>query len=238
MIGLLSILGWTCFTIYVAVAIVSLFSFISEKEWRAVSRGVLLFLPTLTAFGFILSFSSITALAALTNGLRIEAIIFLPAFALNMAASVLVGQNLGAGKPDRASSIGWKIALTGALILSTLAAVIFIWAESFASLLAKDTLVLRETVRYLRITMFSEPFMAVSMVLAGSLQGAGDTRGAMRVIIIGMWCVRLPLAFAMAIVLGYGAVGVWIAMVTSMTIQGLLMARHFHQGKWKQIQLG
>ena len=64
---------------------------------------------------------SITALAAITNGLRIEAIIFLPAFALNMAASVLVGQNLGAGNPDRASQTGWRIAILGSALLTLLA---------------------------------------------------------------------------------------------------------------------
>ena len=180
---------------------------------------------------------SITALAALTNGLRIEAIIFLPAFALNMAASVLVGQNLGAGNPARASTLGWKIALIGALTLSTLAAIIFIWAEAFASLLAKDTLVLKETVRYLRITMFSEPFMALSLTLAGALQGAGDTRGTMQIIIIGMWLVRLPLAYLLALVFNLGAPGVWVAMLISMIFQGVLMSCRFYWGRWKQISL-
>ena len=57
--------------------------------------------------------ASITALAAIANGLRIEAMIFLPAFALNMSASVLIGQNLGAGNPDRAERMGWRIAAAG-----------------------------------------------------------------------------------------------------------------------------
>jgi len=57
--------------------------------------------------------TSITALASISNGLRIEGIIYLPAFALNLAASVLIGQNLGAGVPERAEKAGWKIALSG-----------------------------------------------------------------------------------------------------------------------------
>jgi MATE family multidrug resistance protein len=181
--------------------------------------------------------ASIVALASLTNGLRIEAIIFLPPFALNMAASVLVGQNLGAKNPDRATAVGWKIAWVGIALLSTMAVVIFINAEYFASFLTKDPGVLAETTRYLRITMFSEPFMALSLILGGGLQGAGDTRGNMVVVVISMWLIRLPLAYCLALVLGYGAVGVWVAMITSMTVQGLLMARRFYLGRWKALQV-
>jgi MATE family multidrug resistance protein len=181
---------------------------------------------------------SITALASITNGLRIEAIIFLPPFALNMAASVLVGQNLGAGKPDRAEKIGWQIAWMGVGFVSAMACVIFVWADACASLLTADTAVLEETARYLRINMFSEPFMALSLVLAGGLQGAGDTRGTMWIIVVAMWMIRLPLAYYLALVAGLGAVGVWIAMITSMIIQGLLMARRFRGGHWKDLTVG
>jgi MATE family multidrug resistance protein len=181
--------------------------------------------------------ASIVALASLTNGLRIEAIIFLPPFALNMAAAVLVGQNLGAKNPDRAAAVGWKIAWAGVVLISAISICIFIGAEYFASFLTKDPAVLAETTRYLRITMFSEPFMALSLILGGGLQGAGDTRGNMWVIIVCMWLIRLPLAVLLALVLRYGALGVWVAMITSMTAQGLLMARRFHRGKWKTLQV-
>ena len=180
---------------------------------------------------------SIIALASITNGLRIEAIIFMPAFAMNMAASVLVGQNLGAGNPRRAAQLGWKLALTAMIALSLISCIIFIFAEFFASLLASDMSVLAETARYLRVNMFSEPFMALSLVLGGALQGAGDTKGNMWVIIFCMWIIRLPLAYLMAIMLGFGAFGVWLAMVASMVAQGLLMAYRFQRGKWKTIEI-
>lgn len=178
---------------------------------------------------------SIPAMASLTNGLRIEAIIYLPAFALNMAASILVGQNLGAGRFDRAARAGWKIAQAGVIFISLMAVPIFIWAGQFASLLTKDQAVLAETIRYLRFNMLSEPFMALSSILGGGLQGAGDTRGTMWVIIIAMWFVRLPLAYSLALVMGQGATGVWTAMITSMAVQGMLMSLRFHQGRWKKI---
>jgi MATE family multidrug resistance protein len=180
---------------------------------------------------------SIAALASITNGLRIEAIIYMPAFALNMAASVLIGQNLGANSPGRAEKIGWKIALTGVILISLMALTIFVWAKNLASAISKDPAVIEETTRYLKINMLSEPLMALGVILAGGLQGAGDTKGTMWVIVIAMWMVRLPLAYFLAVVLNYGAVGVWIAMVTSMNIQGILMTLRFHKGHWKTLKL-
>lgn len=181
--------------------------------------------------------NSITALASIANGLRIEAVIYLPAFALNMAASVIVGQNLGAGRPDRAEKLGWKVAWIGIAVTGVIALVIFISAERLASLLTGEPPVLAETTRYLQINMFSEPFMALSTVMGGGLQGAGDTRATMWVIAFSMWMIRLPLAWLLAIPLGYGAPGVWTAMVVSMCCQGLLMAWWFNKGKWKTIEV-
>jgi len=178
---------------------------------------------------------SITAMAAFTSGLRIEAIIYLPMFALHMAASVLTGQNLGAGAPARAEKIGWKISFAGVIFVSLMALAVFIWAGAIAGPVARDGQVLAETVRYLRIMMLSEPLMALSLILGGCLQGAGDTKGTMIVIVGTLWIVRLPLAYILAVEAGYGAVGVWIAMVISMYCQGIAMTVRFRQGRWKAI---
>jgi Na+-driven multidrug efflux pump len=142
--------------------------------------------------------------------------------------------------------VGWNITLVGVVLLSLVAFVIFIRAHFFASILAKEAAVLEETTRYLRINMISVPFMALSLILGGGLQGAGDTKGAMWVILIGMWFIRLPLAFLVALILGYflvalilgyGATGVWVVMVTSMTFQGTLMALRFGKGRWKGLKV-
>jgi putative MATE family efflux protein len=178
---------------------------------------------------------SITAMAAFTSGLRIEALIYLPVFALHMAASVLTGQNLGAGEPERAEKIGWKISFSGVVFVSLLALPVFIWAGPIASPVAKDEFVLAETVQYLRVMMLSEPFMALSLILGGCLQGAGDTKGTMIVIVIALWIIRLPLAYLLAITAGFGAFGVWLAMIISMFFQGIAMTMRFRKGRWKEI---
>jgi MATE family multidrug resistance protein len=180
---------------------------------------------------------TVTALAALTNGLRIEAIIFLPAFALNMAASILAGQNLGAGNPERAERLGWKTARAGMLFLGALALPVFIWAEAFASILARTPAVLNETANYLRINMISEPFLALGTILSGAITGAGDTRATMWIIVACMWGIRLPLAYVLAISLDYGPTGVWVAMVASMMCYSLLMALRFRGGRWKHVRV-
>ena len=106
----------------------------------------------------------------------------------------MVGQNLGAERPQRAAKMAWSIAGVGVAVTTVLSLPIFIWAEGCASLLTTDGAVLAETARYLRLNMLSEPFMAMSSVLGGSFQGAGDTRTTMRVIATSMWLIRLPLA--------------------------------------------
>jgi len=181
--------------------------------------------------------ASITAMAAISNGLRIEALIFLPAFALNMSASVLIGQNLGAGNPERAERVVWRIAAAGVVILSALAFIVFLRAEDFAAIVAKDPAVLAETTRYLQINMIAQPFIALSLALSGGLHGAGDTRGTMWVIIIATWLIRIPMTYGLALTLGFGATGVWWSMVISVVCQSLLMARRFRSGQWKRLKL-
>lgn len=179
----------------------------------------------------------IQAMAAYAAGLRIEAILFMPAFALNMAASVLVGQNLGAQRADRAVRLGWQISLTSATLLAGMAVPLFIFAPQVASLLTRDPQVLEETARYLHYNLLATPLMAFSLSFGGGLQGAGDTRGVMLVIIFAMWLIRMPLAYILGIEMEWGARGVWTAMITSMAIQGTLMCLRFHLGKWKTLEV-
>jgi len=200
---------------------------------RAVGAGK--FGDALSAAKQSLLFGTVCALA-LTNGLRIEAIIYLPAFALSMAASVLTGQNLGAGASERAQKIGWKIAVSGVLFVSIMALPIFICTGDITSPVAKDWQVLAETTRYLRITMLSEPFMALSVILGECIQGARDTKGAMLVIVSALWIIRLPLAYLLAVFAGFGALGVWLAMVISMCVQGIAMTIRFRNGRWKEVR--
>jgi putative MATE family efflux protein len=203
-------------------------------SWPAAILQVAWNAGSLVLFQFLgqLGQQSITAMAAYTNGLRMEAVSYLPAFALNMAAAVLVGQSLGAGSVEQAKRFGWQMARSGALALSILAAILFWLAPQLASILTPDPDVWFETIRYLRINMLSVPFMVFSVVLGGAMQGAGDTKGVMKIIVFAIWIIRIPLAFLLCFPLGLGALGIWLAMLGSMILQSIMITRRFSQGGW------
>lgn len=175
---------------------------------------------------------SVQTMAAYANGLRLEAITYLPAFAFNMVAAVLVGQKIGAGRIEEAKKVGWEVALIGCLLLSGLAAILFWAAPGLSNMLTSDRAVLEETVRYLRINLVVAPFMVFSMVLGGGMQGAGDTRGVMKVIVLAIWIVRIPLAAGLCFRAGFGALGIWAAMDLSMIVQTILMSRRYFTDDW------
>jgi putative MATE family efflux protein len=175
---------------------------------------------------------SVAAMAAYTNGLRLESITYLPAFALNMAAAVLVGQRLGGGDKKQALEVGWRTAKWGAAAISIIAVGLFVGAPHLAHMLSSNEAVILETVRYLRINLLVAPIMVVCMVLGGSMQGAGDTRGVMMIIVVAIWMVRIPLAFILSLTLQLNAMGVWIAMDISMLVQSVWMIRRYFKGHW------
>ncbi len=189
---------------------------------------------TLVVYFFVgrLQGGEVTALAAMTAGLRIEAIIFLPIFAFNMASAVLTGNRLGSGDVAGARSGAIATAGLALAIIFIPAVIIFALAPVLSRLLTSDPPVIAEMTRYLRINMVAEPFMAVGVVLSGALQGAGDTYATMRIIFTGMWGFRIPLILLVIYVLAWGAVGIWCAMAVSIILMcGLLVAR-FRGNAW------
>lgn len=180
---------------------------------------------------------AVAATAALTNGLRIEAVLYLPAFALNMIAAVLTSRALGENDAVSAMRTGWTISWKAALVLSLLAVPVFLYSRELAAVLSPDPLVRELTHLYLRFNMLSQPFMALSVCLAGALEGAGDTLGTMKTVLLPLWTIRIPLAFFLALATPLGASGVWLAMVISMVIQCLLIIDRYRKGHWQTIKL-
>jgi putative MATE family efflux protein len=174
----------------------------------------------------------ITALAAMTAGLRIEAIIFLPIFAFNMAAAVLTGNRLGARDEAGARSGAKAAALLCLLCVAGPAAAIFVFAPQTSMLLTNDPAVLDEMTRYLRINMSAVPFMAIGISLSGALQGAGDTFNTMKIIFSGMWLIRLPLIVFAIFVLDAGPSGVWWSMTLSIVAMCAIFMRRFQGDRW------
>lgn len=172
------------------------------------------------------------ALAALAVGMRIEALLFMPIMALNMAVSSIVGQNLGAKKVKRAYQAGVKMATVGFWSLTVLGAFMFLLADNIASWISSDPVTIPHIASYLRIAAFCEPFLALAMILSGALQGAGDTKTPMWITIICNWLVRLPLAYWLVLGLDMGPSGAWLAMTLSVVMSGIITAMRFRSLSW------
>ena len=174
----------------------------------------------------------ITALAAMTAGVRIEALIFLPIFALNMAAAVLTGNRLGVGDIAGARAGAKVTAWLCLLITFVPSVIIFMVARTLSGALTADPAVLDEMTRYLRINMIGMPFFAVGVTLSGALQGAGDAIATMRIIFTGMWLLRIPMLLVVIYVIRAGATGVWWCMTISVILMCALLIKRFHGGAW------
>jgi len=214
-----------------------------EMEWakRILNIGVPAAMQNLSRILSMIAFTAVLArsadstpaVAALTIGLTSESIAFMPGFGFSVAASTLAGQNLGAKQPDRAERAAWISLHQGAIVMTVMGIVFFVFAEQFAHIFTHDPAVVRLAVIYLRISALAEPFLALGMILTGALNGAGDTKLPAVAGVITMWGLRLPLAYALAISFGYGAVGSWWAMSISTIVMGIASWGLFKMGRWK-----
>lgn len=179
------------------------------------------------------------ALGALRVGISMESLMFMPAFGLAISASTLVGQNLGAGRPDRAEQAGWLAGHHAALVVLTLSIPLWIWAPQIAAMQTggnKPEMAM-VAAEYLRIVILTEVLFAYAMVLIGAMQGAGDTKRTMWITIWSLWGVRIPLAWVLTFPMGLGAVGCWWALMGSQAVQGIIAMVQFRQGHWKKTQV-
>jgi multidrug resistance protein, MATE family len=204
--------------------------------WPMGALQVLWQLASLALFFIIgeLQENRVEILAAFAIGLRVESVIYLPAFALNMANAVIVGNLLGQRKFDEAYKSGLTTAGIGVAVVTILVVVVILNAWWITSLLSTNEVVTREGVRYLYISMISEPFMAWGMVLGGGLNGAGDTRAVMVRVALSLWLVRIPLAYVLVTVFGFGPAAVWWSMNASQAVQAFLVYRRYARKRWLQ----
>jgi Na+-driven multidrug efflux pump len=176
--------------------------------------------------------NNIEVIAAFTNGLKIESAIFLPAFAFNMANSVIVGNFIGEKKKKDAYHAGIVTAFIGVLIVLFLTLMVMFNAKRIAAFLSDNSTVVRESMKYIYISLMFEPFMAWGIILGGGLNGAGDTRSVMLAVALSLWCIRIPLAFLLGVHTTLGAIGVWWAMNASIFAQTAFISWRYLAKKW------
>ncbi len=177
------------------------------------------------------------AVAAFSIGFQIEAISFMPGLAFGAVAMTLVGQNLGARKPERAKQSGSSATMLATLFMSGMGLLLFIFARPIIGIFSTNSDVINIGVDFLRIMAYSQPFLALVMVVSGGLRGAGDTITPLKYTVIHGWLIRLPLAYLLAFLLGFQTTGLWWAMTISTITQGLATWWYFNQGRWQQIKI-
>lgn len=180
---------------------------------------------------------TVSALAGLTSGMRVESLLFLPAFAFNMTASILVGHLLGAGRRDDARRVGMRLLVTGCGSMTVFAVLLWPWVPELASVLSPDAAVVAQTVSYLHYNLVSIPFTVASMTLGGIMTGAGATFYNFVVYSSATWFVRLPCAWLVGHVLWRDAAGVFLAMLVSQVFQSTTMFWLFLYKDWSRFSM-
>ena len=194
-------------------------NFINTASWMGLVR-------ILTGFGS-------AAVAGNTIGIRIILFALLPSFGVSNAAATLVGQNLGAGKPDRAEAAAWKAGLYNTICLGTVGVLFLISAPQLIQRFTTDPEVAQYGVRCLRIVSAGFLFYGYAMVFSASFNGAGDTRTPTLINIFCFWFWEIPLAWALAHPFGIGPTGVFIAVSVAFSTMALVAGWQFSKGTWK-----
>lgn len=175
------------------------------------------------------------ASAGYQTAIRIMVFFILPAWGMSNAAATLVGQNLGAQKPDRAVRSVYATARYNAIFMGVVMLVFFVAAEWVVGFFTHEPEVKRIGTQALQIMSAGFVFYGIGMVMANAFNGAGDTKTPTRINLVGFWFFQIPLAYLLSKPLGLGPVGVFIAIPvaeTAITIAAWIL---FLKGRWKDV---
>jgi Na+-driven multidrug efflux pump len=173
------------------------------------------------------------AVAGYTIGIRIIIFSLLPSWGLSNAASTLVGQNLGAGQPDRAQRAAWITGFSNMTLLGLISIIFIAFPGFFVRMFINDAEVIKAGITCLQIVSSGFLFYAFGMVMTQSLNGAGDTYTPSLLNFICFWLIEIPLAYFLALNAGFGTNGVYYAIVIAESILTLLGIYVFSRGRWK-----
>ena len=182
----------------------------------------------------ILAFFGSPVLAGYTIAIRVVIFALMPAWGLANAGATLVGQNLGAGRPDRAEQAVRIATRYNVMFLGAVGLVFIVFSRLIAGLFTSDPAVFPEAVRALWIVSLAFPLYAAGMCLEATFNGSGDTWTPTRLNFFCLWLGQVPLAWLLAAPAGLGPLGVYIAVPVSFTALTLWSAVLFRRGKWKE----
>ena len=191
----------------------------------------------ITLVAMVVSFAP-PVVAAYGLGERIASLVFLPAMGLGRATDAIVGQNLGAGKPDRARRSTYFAASIATGILLIVAIIVALFPEPIVSIFLGDVEDRAATIdhgsTYIRIRSIEFAFIGVMQVVLGAFRGAGNTKTAMVFSILSLWITRVPLVYILAFPLGWGATGIWVGITAGSVVGGTAALAWFTRGTWAE----
>lgn len=185
----------------------------------------------------IMSTFGSTTVAGYTIAIRLIVFAILPAWGMANASATLVGQNLGAGFPDRAEKSVWRAGFLNMVFLGLVTIIFQVFSKSLLGFFTTDPEVLQNGIKCLQIVSLGYIFYAYGMVLSQSFNGAGDTKTPTIVNLFGFWLFQIPLAYVLALVLEAGSPGVYAAISIAESAIAIALIVIFRQGKWKAVKI-
>ena len=185
----------------------------------------------------IMSMFGSEALAGYTIAIRVVIFTILPAWGMANAAATLVGQNLGAGQPQRAESSVWRTAFYSMIFLGLVSVLFLFTAERVITLFTDEIVTIKYGTQCLHYVCFGYVFYAYGMVISSSFNGAGDTRTPTILNFFGFWMFQIPVAYFMAVKMGLGPKGVFMAISIAESLLAVAGIIIFKMGKWKTVKI-
>lgn len=176
-------------------------------------------------------------LAGYTIAIRVMLFTLMPAWGMSSAAAALVGQNLGAKKPDRAEESVWKTSMYSSIFMGLISILYLVFAPQIIALFNETLDVVKYGSLCLRIMTAPFVFYGFGMIVINAFNGAGDTKTPTYINFICYWLLQLPIAYIAAITLNYGPVGVFWAIALGEVAMAVIAIVWFKKGHWKKIKV-
>ncbi|MBW1641777.1 MAG: MATE family efflux transporter [Deltaproteobacteria bacterium] len=197
----------------------------AAMEMIVLQLGLLIYAKFIVAFGT-------TVLSGYQVGMHVLSLSFIPNTGFGMAASTLVGQNLGANRTADAKKTGWICMFWGMTLMMLMGIIFFSFAKQIASVFVSDPDVIKVAVDFIRAVAICQGGMAIYFTLAGALRGAGDTRSPLLITLLGMYAFRIPAAWIVTDILELEVRFAFMLLILDYIVRDIAILTRYARGKW------